>query len=69
MSRLKGISEQHLLDGHVQVEAAREAEQKREEQLIRIFDYLGFSYETLDECILLCEKYMKDNKRVYETLG
>ena len=42
---------------------------EREEQLIRIFDYLGFSYETLDECILLCEKYMKDNKRVYETLG
>ena len=42
---------------------------EREEQLIRIFDYLEFSYETLDECILLCEKYMKDNKRVYETLG
>ena len=42
---------------------------EREEQLIKIFDYLEFSYETLDECMLLCEKYMKDNKRVYETLG
>ena len=38
---------------------------EREEQLIRIFDYLGLDYSILDECMLLCEKYMKDNKNKY----
>ena len=43
-----------------------EDEEEREEQLIRIFDYLGLDYSILDKCMLLCEKYMKDNKRVYQ---
>ncbi len=38
---------------------------EREEQLIRIFDYLELDYRTLDECMLLCEKYMKDNRNKY----
>ena len=42
-----------------------EDDTEREEQLIRIFDYLGLDYSILDECMLLCEKYMKDNKNKY----
>jgi len=43
-----------------------EDEVEREEQLIRIFDYLELDYSILDECMLLCEKYMKDNRNKYK---
>ncbi len=46
-----------------------EDEIEREEQLIKIFDYLEFSHETIDECMLLCEKYMQDNKKLYKNLN
>ena len=44
-------------------------EQEREEQLIRIFDYLGFDYSIVDIGMLLCEKYMQDNKKLYKKRG
>ena len=44
-------------------------EQEREEQLMRIFDYLGFDYSIVDVGMLLCEKYMQDNKKLYKDRG
>ena len=43
-----------------------EDEVEREEQLIKIFDYLELDHSILDECMLLCEKYMKDNRNKYK---
>ena len=44
-------------------------EQEREEQLIRIFDYLGFDYSIVDLGMLLCEKYMQDNIKLHKKRG
>ena len=44
-------------------------EQEREEQLMKIFDYLGFDYSIVDVGMLLCEKYMQDNKKLHKIKG
>ena len=44
-------------------------EQEREEQLIRIFDYLGFDYSIVDLGMLLREKYMQDNIKLHKKRG
>ena len=44
------------------------SEEEREEQLIRMFDYLDFDYSILDLGIILCENYKKSNLRNYINL-
>tara|TARA_Y200000002_G_scaffold51909_1_gene37627 strand:- start:791 stop:1579 length:789 start_codon:yes stop_codon:yes gene_type:complete len=46
-----------------------EDEDEREAQLIKIFDYLGFDYSIVDIGMLLCEKYMQDNKKLHKKRG
>ena len=46
-----------------------EDEGEREAQLIKIFDYLGFDYSIVDIGMLLCEKYMQDNKKLHKKKG
>ena len=46
-----------------------EDEDEREAQLIKIFDYLDFDYSIVDIGMLLCEKYMQDNKKLHKKKG
>jgi len=45
-----------------------DSEEEREEQLIRIFDYLDFDYSILDLGIILCENYRKNNLELHKSV-
>ena len=44
------------------------SEEEREEQLMRIFDYLDFDYSILDLGIILCENYRKNNLELHKSV-
>ena len=45
-----------------------DSEEEREEQLMRIFDYLDFDYSILDLGIILCENYRKNNLELHKSV-